>query len=373
MKSAPEPRARTEDEMAGNEKNKTREPVLQTIPTLHSPSRMTKDLIAAAHGGPKNAVVTPTADKRNNPRSRNVQQEQQQGPTGATTPPRSEEASQTEGSGPQEVVVRPDDTPQQESKTSELETTSDTQQQEILNYVPEQETPQRSTRKTRQNHIDEWGSIRPGSRIAIYWPDDGKYYPGTVEKQRGNDPSQFLVLYDDGEEEWIDLNEEKFRLLEHPPDDTETRNNRTPPTIQGSGDDANKNGTNAAQRSTPSIIRKIKDDARAKKKASKKGSRRRPSRSNDVGEKNNNTKKDVSVTAQVGEKYLIPWGGSRIVRPVTIASLVSSSKCKIRFDGLGSQEYEANVSDLKPYRSKRPPKKRKYHAVEGHDNTSDGD
>jgi DNA mismatch repair protein MSH6 len=51
-----------------------------------------------------------------------------------------------------------------------------------------------------------------GSKIAVYWPDDEKYYNATVSKQRGSS-STFWLEYYDGESEWIDLATEDFRLL----------------------------------------------------------------------------------------------------------------------------------------------------------------
>ncbi|KAL2548372.1 Enhancer of polycomb-like transcription factor protein [Forsythia ovata] len=49
-------------------------------------------------------------------------------------------------------------------------------------------------------------------KIKVFWPLDKKWYPGVVDNY---DPVRKLhcVKYDDGVEEWIDLQKEKFKLL----------------------------------------------------------------------------------------------------------------------------------------------------------------
>jgi DNA mismatch repair protein MSH6 len=72
--------------------------------------------------------------------------------------------------------------------------------------------------------LQEWQKVSLGDRIAVYWPDDDEYYNATVTKQRSNpnanpnngNQSNFYLEYDDGQCEWIDLAQERFRLLELP-------------------------------------------------------------------------------------------------------------------------------------------------------------
>ena len=57
-----------------------------------------------------------------------------------------------------------------------------------------------------------WKKILVGSQISVFWPDDSKYYPATVSKQRGSS-STFFLQYQDGESEWLDLSTEDFKIV----------------------------------------------------------------------------------------------------------------------------------------------------------------
>lgn len=50
-------------------------------------------------------------------------------------------------------------------------------------------------------------SVSVGDRLAIYWDLDKVYYPGLVRRRVG---SKVLILYDDQEQEWVDLAHNKF-------------------------------------------------------------------------------------------------------------------------------------------------------------------
>jgi hypothetical protein len=59
----------------------------------------------------------------------------------------------------------------------------------------------------------ELARMEIGCRVAVRWPNDGKYYNGTVCRER-NTEKPFCVAYDSGDYEWIDFHRRKFRLLE---------------------------------------------------------------------------------------------------------------------------------------------------------------
>jgi hypothetical protein len=55
--------------------------------------------------------------------------------------------------------------------------------------------------------------ITVGSRVAVWWDGDKKYYNGVVQRQRAH-KKPFYLVYDDGEaEEWMDFRQQKFKLL----------------------------------------------------------------------------------------------------------------------------------------------------------------
>jgi DNA mismatch repair protein MSH6 len=59
----------------------------------------------------------------------------------------------------------------------------------------------------------DWDKIEIGSRVAVYWPDDDTFYNATVTKVQ-SDRSKFYLEYDDGQCEFVDLRNERFKLLQ---------------------------------------------------------------------------------------------------------------------------------------------------------------
>lgn len=55
--------------------------------------------------------------------------------------------------------------------------------------------------------------VEIGSRIAVMWPADDKYYEATVVRERITSKKPYYLEYDTGHYEWIDLNGTKFYLL----------------------------------------------------------------------------------------------------------------------------------------------------------------
>ncbi|KAK3263348.1 hypothetical protein CYMTET_27845 [Cymbomonas tetramitiformis] len=53
--------------------------------------------------------------------------------------------------------------------------------------------------------------VTVGTRLEIYWEDNDEFYPGVVKNF--NDDGAALVVYDDGDEETLNLSEEKFNIL----------------------------------------------------------------------------------------------------------------------------------------------------------------
>ncbi|GKY98859.1 hypothetical protein MPSEU_000841900 [Mayamaea pseudoterrestris] len=56
-------------------------------------------------------------------------------------------------------------------------------------------------------------TIREGSRVSVWWDGEAAFFTGTISLVReGKRP--FLLDYDDGDREWVDLMSERFRVLE---------------------------------------------------------------------------------------------------------------------------------------------------------------
>jgi hypothetical protein len=62
--------------------------------------------------------------------------------------------------------------------------------------------------------------VEVGSRVSVFWPEERRYYEGTLTRQR-NKKNPFFVEYDDGEKEWMDFREHRVRVLDKIPVDVE--------------------------------------------------------------------------------------------------------------------------------------------------------
>lgn len=58
--------------------------------------------------------------------------------------------------------------------------------------------------------------VKAGDRLAVYWPEDNVYYPGTVTRISG---TEVRFHYDDGERETIDISHHNFIVLGKSPRD----------------------------------------------------------------------------------------------------------------------------------------------------------
>ncbi|KAK3232944.1 hypothetical protein CYMTET_56729 [Cymbomonas tetramitiformis] len=57
--------------------------------------------------------------------------------------------------------------------------------------------------------------VTVGTKVEVFWEDDDCFYPGVVKKF--NEDGKAYVLYDDGDEETLDLSEENFKIIDSTP------------------------------------------------------------------------------------------------------------------------------------------------------------
>lgn len=55
--------------------------------------------------------------------------------------------------------------------------------------------------------------IRVGSRVSVWWDGNDAYFSGKVTQIR-NRKKPFFIEYDDGDQEWVDLTHENFKIVE---------------------------------------------------------------------------------------------------------------------------------------------------------------
>jgi hypothetical protein len=73
--------------------------------------------------------------------------------------------------------------------------------------------------------VDLYNNITVGTRVAVYWEGDSKYYEGVVTRERKDSKRRHYLEYDDGEAaHWIDFREHWVREL---PDDEQTRTRKS--------------------------------------------------------------------------------------------------------------------------------------------------
>jgi hypothetical protein len=68
--------------------------------------------------------------------------------------------------------------------------------------------------------------VAVGARVAVYWDGEGRYFKGTVVKEFPGKKRPFYLRYDDGDEEWMSFEKERFRLLSVPLRDNDSSDNK---------------------------------------------------------------------------------------------------------------------------------------------------
>ncbi|KAL2609279.1 hypothetical protein R1flu_027852 [Riccia fluitans] len=87
-------------------------------------------------------------------------------------------------------------------------------EQRSLRPRPKPLVSKKVVKRTRYHEVSLGDSDGPrivGRRIKVFWPLDKKWYYGSVKSYSGA-KKQHKILYDDGDEEWLKLQKESFRL-----------------------------------------------------------------------------------------------------------------------------------------------------------------
>jgi hypothetical protein len=58
----------------------------------------------------------------------------------------------------------------------------------------------------------ELARIEIGCQVAVRWPNNGRFYEGTVSRER-NTERPFSIVYDAGGHEWVDFRKRRFKFL----------------------------------------------------------------------------------------------------------------------------------------------------------------
>ncbi|CAL1387975.1 unnamed protein product [Linum trigynum] len=93
---------------------------------------------------------------------------------------------------------------------------------QVKDEHPVEETPKTSSKRKRDvgksagkelaSDAKDYGDEIVGKRVQVWWPQDRKFYKGTVNSYDST-KKKHLVIYDDGEEENLNMKRQKFDIL----------------------------------------------------------------------------------------------------------------------------------------------------------------
>ncbi|KAK3277989.1 hypothetical protein CYMTET_14037 [Cymbomonas tetramitiformis] len=98
---------------------------------------------------------------------------------------------------------------------------------------PKVEIPEPETLETAPSI--QTAEVIVGSKIEVFWKDDACFYPGVVKEF--NEDGKAHVLYDDGDEETLDLSEENFKIINSVSELTDEAADADGENIENSGGD----------------------------------------------------------------------------------------------------------------------------------------
>ena len=105
-----------------------------------------------------------------------------------------------------------------ENACCEQENHSDTNEAKVAKQQPQESTPLARKRKYDQDDSQTKFSsngtaLDAGTRVTVYWSDDDEWYKGTVAKKLDG---KVFIEYDDGDADWMDPSETKWRASRKP-------------------------------------------------------------------------------------------------------------------------------------------------------------
>ncbi|KAK3250616.1 hypothetical protein CYMTET_40020 [Cymbomonas tetramitiformis] len=88
--------------------------------------------------------------------------------------------------------------------------------------------------------IEARPKVTVGTKIEVFWEDDDCFYPGVVKEF--NEDGKAHVLYDDGDEETLDLSEENFKIINSTDETTDADGENTERSSGGNYDEYKRGG-----------------------------------------------------------------------------------------------------------------------------------
>lgn len=102
-----------------------------------------------------------------------------------------------------------------ENRSSEEETEIVHEEPEIvheINIVPEVEHEANMSEESEPAQILDNVSLEVGNRVKVFWPDDNRFYEGTIVRNNSRTGTH-TVEYDDGEKEVLNMEKEQYELV----------------------------------------------------------------------------------------------------------------------------------------------------------------
>ncbi|VVB14006.1 unnamed protein product [Arabis nemorensis] len=211
----------------------------------------------------------------------------------------------------------------------------------------------------------DYGESLVGSRIQVWWPMDRKFYKGVIESF-GVSNKKHKVLYDDGDVENLNLNKERWAMIEEEDAEAEAEEISVQEESGNESSEATPEPKKAKTNGKPSgrgrrdeAVPKKKEKSKSKAKSGKKaedsdGERERPKRGVKKAEKSNDDEKQIQKPGTERNGKMGGVGG----KMVTAASRISGRFQK-KENGAVKETSNSLKTSTKISESNNPTRKRR--------------
>ncbi|KHN29622.1 uncharacterized protein LOC114408912 isoform X1 [Glycine soja] len=204
-----------------------------------------------------------------------------------------------------------------------------------------------SSGKENESNAKEYGQNLVGLRVKVWWPDDREFYKGVIDSF-DSAKKKHKVLYDDGDEETLNLVKEKWKVIEADDSDADEEERSDRASLDASTDmPPKKKGKRSAGESTKQG--KMDASSRSSGAATSNRSKGASTKSSQKSKDGNKSKDSKTISKPEGEVSRKSKGGSS---KSTVAAKKFSNKSKITDTSIESKDDDTGTP--------KPPAKSKH-------------
>uniref|UniRef100_K7KIF2 Tudor domain-containing protein n=1 Tax=Glycine max TaxID=3847 RepID=K7KIF2_SOYBN len=215
-----------------------------------------------------------------------------------------------------------------------------------------EETPKTNVKRKHSSgkensNAKEYGQNLVGLRVKVWWPDDREFYKGVIDSF-DSAKKKHKVLYDDGDEETLNLVKEKWKVIEADDSDADEEERSDRASLDASTDmPPKKKGKRSAGESTKQG--KMDASSRSSGAATSNRSKGASTKSSQKSKDGNKSKDSKTISKPEGEVSRKSKGGSS---KSTVAAKKFSNKSKITDTSIESKDDDTGTP--------KPPAKSKH-------------